>query len=162
MRFLGPLLRLVLLVGVAVLGVTLRARGVDVMPDLVLVVVAASALTHGRTAGAVTGLVGGWVLDLLPPGAAHLGTMALAYAAVGFLVGSFRREGPVSALWVALVVGAAATALEVARLALALAVSAPVDPGAAAVRVIVTGTIGAAIVPLVLRLEHANARRRFA
>lgn len=162
MRALGPLLRLALLVLGAVLAVTARARGVEVMPDLVLVVVAAVALTNGKLSGASAGLAGGWVLDVLPPGAAHLGTMALGYAAAGWLMGVVRRQGPVSALWVALVVGAAATGLELTRIAMALAVTAPVDLTAAAVRIVVTATIAAVAVPLALRLEHAAARRRFA
>jgi rod shape-determining protein MreD len=161
MRLLGPVLRLVALVAAAVLGAVARARGWETMPDLVLVVVAASALTHGARTGAALGLLGGWVLDLLPPGGAHLGLTAVTYAVVGGLVGAVRREGPVAGVWVALVVGAAAAGLEVVRLVMALAVSAPVDVTAALVRVVVTGTIGALVVPVVLRLEHGAARRRF-
>ena len=82
--------------------------------DLVLVVVAAVALVRGPTAGLLTGLAGGWLLDLVPPGAAPLGAGALVYATAGALLGLARRFTVVSPLlpWAA-TVGAAALVLGV-------------------------------------------------
>lgn len=64
--------------------------------DLVLVVVAAVALVRGPTTGVLTGLAGGWLLDLVPPGAEPLGASALVYAGVGALLGLARRHVVVS------------------------------------------------------------------
>lgn len=59
-------------------------------PDLVVLVVAAAALTRGPAAGVLVGLAGGWLLDLVPPGAAPAGASALVLAAAGALVGLLR------------------------------------------------------------------------
>ena len=48
------------------LVVTLGARHVPVVPDLVLVLVVAWALLRGPVAGAAVGLAAGWLLDLVP------------------------------------------------------------------------------------------------
>lgn len=60
-------------------------------PDLVLIVVAATALMRGPWAGAAMGLGGGWLIDLIPPGSGLLGATALAYLGVGALLGLTRR-----------------------------------------------------------------------
>lgn len=67
-------------------------------PDLVILVVVAAALMQGPTTGLLTGLVGGWLLDLVPPGAEPLGASALAYAAVGLACGLSRRYAALSPL----------------------------------------------------------------
>ncbi len=85
------------------LVVTLGARHVPVVPDLVLVLVVAWALLRGPVAGAAVGLAAGWLLDLVPPGSAHLGVQALTYAVAGAFAGRVRLEGPVAAPRVALV-----------------------------------------------------------
>ncbi|QIM21254.1 hypothetical protein G7075_09105 [Phycicoccus sp. HDW14] len=97
MGLVGALVRGAALVVAGVVAVTLGARHVAPVPDLVLVLVVAWALWRGPVAGAVAGLVGGWVLDLVPPGAEVLGLHALAYAAAGLLVGRTRVPGPVAA-----------------------------------------------------------------
>jgi rod shape-determining protein MreD len=114
------------------LGVTLAARQVPVVPDLVLVLVVAWALSNGPVAGAAIGLAAGWVLDLVPPGSSHLGVQALTYAVAGALAG----RG-------------------------ALAVSAPVDMVAVAVQCLLTATLAALVVPLVAGAERSLARRRY-
>lgn len=77
-------------------------------PDLVVLVVAAAATARGPLTGLLTGLAGGWLLDLVPPGAEPLGAGALTYAAVGALLGATRRYAALSPLvpWVAAVLGA--------------------------------------------------------
>ncbi len=76
-------------------------------PDLVVLVVASAALTRGPLTGLLTGLAGGWLLDLVPPGAEPLGAGALTYAAVGAVLGATRRYAALSPLvpWVAAVLG---------------------------------------------------------
>jgi len=158
----GALVRAALLLLGAVLGVTLAARHLSPLPDLVLVVVASAALRAGPRTGLLTGLVGGWLLDLLPPGSAVLGTQALLYAVCGLVVGALRRPGPVPVLWVALVIAGAAGALEVVRGALALAQGVPVDVASSALRIVATATVGLVVVPAVSAVERRSERRRFA
>ncbi|MDT0215600.1 rod shape-determining protein MreD [Rothia sp. ARF10] len=158
----GALLRATLLLLGAVLGVTLAARHLSPLPDLVLVVVVSAALRAGPRTGLLTGLVGGWLLDLLPPGSAVLGTQALLYAVCGLVVGLLRRPGPVSVVWVVLVIAGAAGGLEIARSTLALAQGVPVDVVSSALRVLATATVGLVVVPLVSAVERRSERRRFA
>lgn len=82
--------RTLLLLGATLLPVLLP-DALPARPDLVLVVVAAAALIHGPVTGALVGLGGGWLLDLLPPGSGPLGATALAYLVVGALIGTVRR-----------------------------------------------------------------------
>lgn len=98
-----------LLLVVAVLVPTLFPSGMPGRPDLVLLVVAAAGLLRGPVTGALTGLAGGWLVDLVPPGGEPLGGSALSYALAGALVGAARRWAPWSPLvpWVAAVGGAA-------------------------------------------------------
>lgn len=158
----GAVVRGVLLLLAAVLGVTLAARHLAPLPDLVLVVVASAALRSGPRVGLLTGLVGGWLLDLLPPGSAVLGTQALLYAGCGLVVGLARRPGPVSLVWVVAVVAGACGALEAVRGLLALAQGVPVDVVASVLRVVATATVGLVLVPFVSAVERRSERRRFA
>lgn len=159
--FVG-LLRAGLLV-VAVVGMlTLAARGVAPTPDLVLVTVVAVALRSGPVPGAGFGLVAGWVLDLVPPGAGHPGLSALLYAAAGALAGCWRRAGPVGILWLGAVGLATAAATEGVGVLADLATSLPVDWSVVGVRVVLTAAAAAAVVPVILRLEVALHRRGLA
>jgi rod shape-determining protein MreD len=158
----GALARTALLLLGAVLGVTLAARHLAPLPDLVLVVVVSAALRAGPRVGLLSGLAGGWLLDLLPPGSAVLGTQALLYAVCGLAVGALRRRGPVPVLWVALVIGGAAGGLEVVRGLLALAQGVPVEVVSSLLRVVATATVGMVVVPFVGAIERRSERRRFA
>lgn len=102
----GALLRAVLLVAAVLLPSAWPAGAPR--PDLVVLVLAAAALAHGPLTGLLTGLAGGWLLDLVPPGAEPLGAGALTYAAVGVLLGVLRRYAVVSPLvpWALTVLGA--------------------------------------------------------
>src|SRR5690606_39125734 len=84
---LAAVTRAVLLLAAVLLPSALPPASQLPRADLVLVVVAAAALVHGPTTGLLTGLAGGWLLDLVPPGAEPLGAGALVYAAVGVLLG---------------------------------------------------------------------------
>lgn len=162
MTISGGLVRAALLLLGAVLGVTLAARHLAPLPDLVLVVVTSAALRAGPRAGLVTGLAGGWLLDLLPPGSAVLGTQALLYAGCGLVVGLARRPGPVPMGWVVVVLAGACGGLELVRGLLALAQGVPVDVVASGLRVVATATVGLVVVPLVGTVETRAERRRFA
>lgn len=106
-RLPSILTRAVLLLA-AVLLPTLFPSGMPGRPDLVLLVIAAAALMHGPVTGGLTGLAGGWLIDLVPPGGEPLGAGALTYAVAGLLVGLARRWAPWSPLvpWIAAVGGA--------------------------------------------------------
>ncbi|MFC7489235.1 MULTISPECIES: rod shape-determining protein MreD [unclassified Knoellia] len=158
----GAVLRGALLLVGAVLVVTLGARHLAPLPDLVLVVVASAALRAGPRAGLLTGLAGGWLLDLLPPGSAVLGTQALLYAVCGFAVGLARRPGRVSLVWVVAVIAVAGCGLEAVRALLALAQGVPVDVGSSLGRVLATATVGLLLVPLFNVVERHAEHRRFA
>lgn len=153
------LLRTVLLVA-AVLGVlTLAARGISPTPDLVLVILVGVALRSGPVSGAGFGLVAGWALDLVPPGASHAGLTALLYAAAGALAGRWRRPGPVGPVWLALVGLATAAATAVVRVVGDLATSLPVDWPMVGSRIVLTTVAAAIVVPVVLHVEAGLNRR---
>lgn len=99
-RLPGVLARALLLVA-AVLLPSAWPAGLA-RPDLVLLVVVAAALMHRPSTGLLVGLAGGWLLDLVPPGADPLGAAALLYGGLGLVLGLVRRSADVSPLlpWV--------------------------------------------------------------
>lgn len=101
-RLPGVAVRALLLLAAALLLPAAWPTGVP-RADLVVLVVAAVGLLHGPSAGLLVGLAGGWLVDLVPPGAAPLGASALTYAAAGALLGLARRYASASPLlpWVA-------------------------------------------------------------
>lgn len=64
-----------------------------VVPDLVLLVVVAAALTRGSQYAAVLGFAGGLLLDLAPPADHLVGRWALALVVIGYLAGRLRAPG---------------------------------------------------------------------
>lgn len=109
MRMLpGAVLRGLLLVA-AVLLPSAWPAGLP-RPDLVVLVVAAAALLHRPSTGLLVGLVGGWLIDVVPPGAEPLGASALAYAACGLALGLGRRLTEISPVlpWVGTALAAGA------------------------------------------------------
>lgn len=58
------------------------------VPDLAVLVVIGVALVAGANGGAVTGFLIGLLVALAPPSDAAVGAAAIAYAVVGYLVGS--------------------------------------------------------------------------
>lgn len=75
-------------------------------PDIVLVLVAALAMTTGPVPGMIAGFLTGLGLDFAPPGGAVLGLYALTFCLVGYAAGRLRRLVTSSA-----VVAMAATAV---------------------------------------------------
>ncbi len=69
-----------------------------VVPNLVLLVVVATALARGPEVAAALGLAGGLVLDLMPPADHIAGRWALALVVVGYLAGRVRVDAARSSL----------------------------------------------------------------
>jgi len=71
-----------------------------VVPDLVLLVVVAAALTHGSEVGLVLGFGAGLLVDLAPPADHVAGRWALALMVVGYVAGRLAASGgPRPAQW---------------------------------------------------------------
>lgn len=152
-----------LLVAVALVGMlALGARGVVTPPDLVLIVVVAVALAAGSSAGALLGLLGGWLLDLAPPVADPLGVSALGCAAAGWVAGRARRPAGHPWWWPVLVVSLAVLVARAAPVLIDLASARPVAWGALAWQVLATATIGLVLVGVIERIEAALVVRRWA
>jgi len=96
-----------LAIQLGVLG-RLRLPGAD--PDVVLVVVVATALSWGPMGGALVGFGAGLLVDLVPPADHSAGRVALTLALVGYLAGLLRPEATRSALLPLVAVAAAAVA----------------------------------------------------
>ncbi len=135
---------------------------VRVLPDLVVIVVAGSAVLRGRTHGALLGLAAGWVVDLVPPAGSPLGATALVYAAAGAVAGSFHRQGGRGLLLPLLALGAGSMVVGTGDVALAVLGDGVVDVPGAATRVAVTIAVGIVAMPVLIGLDHALVRRRLA
>ena len=150
--------RSVVLLLAAVTSVVLSARTQLALPDLVLPVVVAGALWVGPSRGAILGLAGGWLVDLMPPGSAVLGTAALLYAAAGLVAGAGRREGQTPFGWIASVGAAAAVVVTTGRLAVAALTGAPVQWLVVGAELLLTMVLCAVLVPVLVRCEQWLAR----
>lgn len=146
----------------ALVAVTLGARGIGVLPDLVLPLVVAGGLLAGPSRGALLGLGAGWVVDLMPPGSAVLGSGALLYAVAGLVAGAGRREGETPMAWVVLVVLGATGVLAAGRVVTAVLSSAPVQSAELALQAGLSAALATVAVPLLIRAEHALVRRNLA
>ena len=99
-------------------------------PDLVLLLVAAVAVSTGPMTGLLTGFAGGLALDLAPPATHYAGEYALVFCVVGYLAGRAAAASGASTgernPWVELGVMAAATAAgEAGKAGLGLLLSDP-------------------------------------
>lgn len=139
------------------LGVPARA-----LPDLVVILVAATAVLRGSLHGALVGLVAGWVVELVPPAGSPLGATALLYAAAGAAAGLFRREGPGGILPALAALTVASAVVEGGEICLQVLGDGVVDLAAAATRVAVTVAVGLVAMPLIVAVDHALVRRRLA
>ena len=107
-----------------------------VVPNLVLLLVVAAALTRGPELAAVLGLVGGLAIDLVPPADHVAGRWALALVVVGYVAGRVRQDAGRSSL-VALGTVAAASFVGTSVFALSgLLLRDPAIPVGEALRVI--------------------------
>ena len=130
--------------------------------DLVVLVVAAAALMRGPTTGLLVGLGGGWLLDLVPPGAEPLGATALAYALVGALLGLARRYAAASPLLPWLATAAASALLLGLRGVVAAAGVGRVVPTELLWSWVATLLVSVVALPLLLLLERRLVERRWA
>jgi rod shape-determining protein MreD len=100
MTILRAVLVATLLVVATVLQVTVFPELAydGVVPNLVLLVVVAAALTRGAEFAMVLGFCGGLLLDLAPPADHVAGRWALALVVAGYLAGRVRQAAGQSAL----------------------------------------------------------------
>ncbi|MBA2695926.1 MAG: rod shape-determining protein MreD [Ornithinimicrobium sp.] len=154
MRLLPRLVARAVLLLAAVLVPVLLPDALPARPDLVLVIVAAAALIHGPATGALVGLFGGWLLDLVPPGSGPLGSTALAYLAAGALVGTTRRYAGWSPLVPFAVTGAAAVALLAVRAVTSAAGFGRADLHQLGWTLLVTMVAVVLLLPALVRLER--------
>ena len=140
-----------------------------VVPNLVLLVVVATALARGPEVAAPMGFVGGLVLDLAPPADHVAGRWALALLVAAYVAGRVRQDASRSTL-VALVTVAAASFLATSVFALSgMALGDTVVDPAAALRVVLISMgydllLAPFVLPLVLRLlevEQPQSRVAF-
>jgi rod shape-determining protein MreD len=80
----------------------------------------------------------------------------------GLVAGAGRREGETPMAWVALVVLTAAGAQTAGRVVVAALSATPVHGGDLALRLGLTAALAVAVVPLLVRAEHALVRRNLA
>ncbi len=85
LSLLGLVRTVFVVVGALSVATVLPRLGVParLLPDLVVIAVAASAVLRGPAPGALLGLAAGWVVDLVPPAGSPLGATALLYAVAG-------------------------------------------------------------------------------
>jgi rod shape-determining protein MreD len=94
MKAVRGLVALALVSVALVLQVTLfpHLAWAGIVPNLVLLVVVASALARGAQFAAVLGFVAGLLLDLAPPADHVAGRWALSLVLVGYLAGRVRQD----------------------------------------------------------------------
>ncbi|SNC71695.1 rod shape-determining protein MreD [Kytococcus aerolatus] len=159
MRLLVVVIRFVTLVLLAVVTAGLLPRLAFPAPDLLLLVVLGVALLRGARSGLVWGLVAGWLVDLVPPGAGVLGSTALTYGAVGWLAGGVAATVRRSWILTSLTVAVSALLVQGVRWVMALALGHQtgdtVDPWAW----LLTTLLGCVVVPVLMHLENAALTR---
>ncbi len=112
-----------------------------VVPNLVLLLVVAAALTRGPEFAAGLGFVGGMAIDLVPPADHVAGRWALALVVVGYLAGRVRQDAGRSTI-VALATVAASSFVGTSIFALSgMLLRDPAIPVAEALRVIPTAMV---------------------
>jgi len=131
-------------------GLRLPGGGV---PDLVLILVAALAVTEGPLWGMIIGFTAGLCLDLAPPGSLLIGQYALVFCLAGWAAGQLSRSAGKSPLRCVVLTGIVVAAAEVASAGIGLVLD-PADVTTTAVRVVLPASIGYDLVlcPFVLYL----------
>jgi rod shape-determining protein MreD len=128
-------------------------------PDLVLLVVVATALSGGPTVGLLTGFAAGLALDLVPPADHEVGRWAFVLTVVGYLSGLARAESRRSAFVPLVVVAAAAVGSVLLYAGLGALLDDPNVTWSAATRLLPTAVVydvvlSAFAVPAVLALSR--------
>lgn len=132
------------------------------LPDLVVLVVASSAVVRGPAHGALLGLAAGWVVDLVPPGGSPLGLTALLYATAGAVAGLARRAASQGLLGALLGLAAATVVVEIGGVCVAILGDGSFDLAAAATRTLTTLAVALLALPLLLGVDRSLTRRRLA
>ena len=132
------------------------------LPDLVVLVVASSAVVRGPAHGALLGLAAGWVVDLVPPGGSPLGVTALVYATAGAVAGLAHRAASRGLLGALLGLAAATVVVEIGGVCVAILGDGSFDLAAAATRTLTTLAVGLLALPLLLGVDRSLTRRRLA
>jgi rod shape-determining protein MreD len=128
-RVLIGLLALVVAITVQLVIVNRVALPGGGEPDLVLLVVAALAVSNGPMTGVLAGFFGGLALDIAPPGGHLAGEYALVFCLVGYVCGRLREDidttGDRVAVTALTVMAAGVAGGEVGKVVIGLMVSAP-------------------------------------
>lgn len=132
------------------------------LPDLVVIVVASSAVVRGPAHGALLGLAAGWVVDLVPPGGSPLGLTALLFAAAGATAGLAHRAASRGLPRALLGLAAATAVVEIGGVCVAIFGDGAFDLAAAATRTLATLAVGLLALPLLLGVDRSLTRRRLA
>lgn len=130
------------------------------VPDLVLVGVVATAVLRGPVHGALTGLLAGWVVELVPPVGSPLGLMPLVTMLGGLVAGLFRRSSSRSWLRAPAALLCAAAVVLSGRVASAVLAEGGVDLADGASRLLATVLLGLVLLPALLVVDRALVRRR--
>lgn len=149
-----------LLVVAAVVDAVLDARGAGVAAQLVLLVVVTVGLAGGPLDGALAGLLGGWCVDLVPPGSQLLGVAALSHGAAGYLAGRATRSSGWPPWWPAAVTAAGWALVTLVPVLRALTTGAPVAWAELLTQLLVTATVAVVAVPVLLVPDRRLAARR--
>ncbi|MGO8958447.1 MAG: rod shape-determining protein MreD [Streptosporangiaceae bacterium] len=118
-------------------GLRLPGGGV---PDLVLVAVAALALTQGPLYGMVAGFAAGLCIDLAPPASQLIGQYALVFCLVGWAAGRASRVAARSAVSSVVILSLAVAAGEALTAAVGLVLE-PAQVTVAQVRLVLPSTV---------------------
>ena len=161
-----PLVRALLFTLLLLLAVVLQVSFFSffsfagVVPNLVLLVVVAAALTRGPELAAMLGFVGGLAIDLVPPADHVAGRWALALVLVGYVAGRVRQDAGRSTL-VALGTVAAASFVGTSVFALSgMLLRDPAIPVGEALQVIPTALVyDLLLAPFVLPLAMRMFKR---
>jgi rod shape-determining protein MreD len=95
------------------------------VPSLVLILVAATSVSDGPMAGAITGFCAGLTLDIAPPGSHLVGEDALVYCLIGYASGRAGQIKDLATLPAVLIAAAGAAAGEAMSAGLGLMFSDP-------------------------------------
>ena len=133
------------------------------LPDLVVLVVASSAVVRGPAHGALLGLAAGWVVDLVPPGGlARSGSPRSCMPTAGATAGLAHRAASRSLLGALLGLAAATVVVELGGVCVAILGDGSFDLAAAATRTLVTLAVGLLALPRAARRGPRLTRRRLA
>lgn len=164
LTLLGVIRAVAVLVAALCVATVLPRLGVPArfLPDLVVVLVVATAVLRGPAHGALVGLAAGWVVDLVPPGGAPLGLTALLYAAAGATAGTFRRPARPGVVPPVLALAVAAAIVAGGGVCVAILGDGSLDLPVTLTALAATVLVGLLALPVLVTLDRSLTRRRLA